>query len=129
MDIIHSLTIARFIILDDFYYHYGSPVDYDATFTDIITTLSLQLVTSHTHVKNNILDLVIIPKTNTFSITNLIISTLITDHYSIHFKLNTADIPKRVTILYKKLSNIDHDLFQNEFLSSSDLLQTITLLL
>ena len=85
-----------------------------------------QLVTSHTHIKNNILDLVIIPKTNTFSITNLIISTLTTDQYSIHFKLNTAKyITKRVTILYKKLSNVDHDLFQNEFLASSDL-ETIT---
>ena len=85
-----------------------------------------QLVTSHTNIKNNILDLVIIPKTNTFSITNLIISTLITDHYLIHFELNTAkDISKRVTILYRKLSNIDHNLLQSEFLAFSNL-ETIT---
>ena len=85
-----------------------------------------QLVISHTHIKNNILALVIIPKTNTFSITNLIVSTLIANHYSIHFELNTAKyIPKGVMILYRTLSNIDHNLFQNECIASSDL-ETIT---
>ena len=37
-DLIHSLTIAGFKILDDFIYHYGSPVGYHATFTDIINS-------------------------------------------------------------------------------------------
>ena len=85
-----------------------------------------QLVTSHTHIKNNIPGLVIIPKTNTFSITNLIISVLSTNYYSIHCELNTGkDISKRVTILYRKQSNIDHDLYQTECIAYSDL-ETIT---
>ena len=120
-DLIHSLDSTNYLILGDFNYHFGSIETYHAEFTNLIYTLALsQHVSSPTHIKNNILDLVITPPYPSFTITHPTISNLITDHYAIQFTLDIEmTLPKREVLrYYRKLSAIDYELFQSDFLAT-----------
>ena len=95
-----STNSTNYLILGDFNYHFGSIETYHTEFTNLIYTLSLsqQLTfSSPTHIKNNILDLVITPSYPSFTLTHPKITNLITYHYSIQFTLDIVmALPKQV---------------------------------
>ena len=117
-----STNSTNYLILGDFNYHFGSIETYHTEFANLIYTLSLsqQLTfSSPTHIKNNILDLVITPSYPSFTLIHPKISNLITDHYSIQFTLDIEmALPKQVLRYYRKLSAIDYELFQSDFLDT-----------
>ena len=91
------------VILGDFNVHYGSSGDNDACMlADILHSTNFQQhVSSATHCRGNILDLVITPSTNSV-ITDVSVESLMTDHkchnvrYGVH-KASTSSEKNKVS--------------------------------
>ena len=109
------------VILCDFNVHYGSSGDNDACMlADILHSTNFQQhVSSATHCRGNILDLVITPSTNSV-ITDVSVESLMTDHHAITCGMVcTKPRPLRGKIKYRKFAAIDNNLFAHDLNNST----------
>ena len=108
------------IILGDFNVHYGNDDDKDARdLAAIISDINLhQHVTSPTHCRGNILDLVISPVTGSV-LTDVSVESLLTNLHVIIRKLFSAKLrPVRKEIFYREYAAIDMKQFQRDLIDS-----------
>ena len=112
--------VTGLIILGDFNVHYGNGDDKDARdLAAILNDINLQqLVTSSTHCRGNILDLVISPVTGSV-LTDVSVESLLTDHHVIMCKLVSSK-PRSVQkeIFYRKYASIDMKQFTCDLIDS-----------
>ena len=109
------------VIIGDFNVHYGSSNDNDACMlADILHSTNFQQhVSSATHCRGNILDLVITPSTNSV-ITDVSVESLMTDHHAITCKMvYTKPRPLRKTIEYRKYAAINTNVFAHDLNKST----------
>ena len=115
-----SIKKTGLVILGDFNVHYGNGDDKDARdLAAILNDINLQQhVTSSTHCRGNILDLVISPVTGSV-LTDVSVESLLTDHHVIMCKLVTAKPrPVRKEIFYRKYASIGMKQFTRDLIDS-----------
>ena len=115
-----SIIKTGLIILGDFNVHYGNDDDNDARdLAAILNDINFQQhVTSSTHCRGYVLDLVLSPVTGSV-LTYLSVESLLTDHHVIMCKLVLAKPrPVRKEILYCKYASIDMKQFTRDLIDS-----------
>ena len=107
------------IILGDFNVHYETDGDNDARdLAAILNDINLQHVTSSTHCRCIILNLVIPPVTGSV-LTDVSVESLLTDHHVIMCKLVSAKLrPVRKEIFYRRYASIDMKQFARDPIDS-----------
>ena len=111
-----SIKQTGLVILGDFNVHYGNVDDKNASdLAAILNDTNLQQhVTSATHYRDNILDLVITPVTDSI-VTDVSVESLLTDHHIIVCKLvSNKPRPIRKEIIYRNIAAIDKQTFAHD---------------
>ena len=115
-----SMQQAGLALLGDFNVKYGNGDNKDARdFAALLEDSNLiQLVSSATHIKGNILDLVIAPATDSV-ISDVSVGALLTDHHAIVCHLNLPKPrPVQKQITYRKYCSIDNIKFAQDLATS-----------
>lgn len=122
-----NLFLSQFVFItilnEDFHFHVNDPSDtIESQFLDILNCFNLHIlnICTSTHKNNNILDL-IITRSGEASVSNLSVhDPVISDHFAVHCSLAIKKPPNvKLTVMSRKLCNIDSDSFGADIRSSS----------
>lgn len=114
------LKPGKLLLIGDFNFHWDVPKDPGTTqLTHIFQSHGLkQHVTDTTHISGHILDLVACNDTESI-IENITVSSLLSDHFAIHFQVNIGKpISTKKVLSYRKIRDIDQYNFMTDIVAA-----------